>query len=239
MRAGETHVVRPPHLPPREAWKVNPDTLEKFYAPTDDRGFVLPDATMEVILSLFDDSYEWPVDNRLQAAMPDAHHFHWTKEKYSARYFSGSLVPSLWRESPTEQGIIPRQIHNVLHNVTYEPEMPQFHHMESNLLAVMLAKKLFRSAEVVAQIQNKFRTIEDLDEEANQLLIHRFDAQFKGYRDDVEAIVESDGLESLQLKIDKFERRCPKELARVIGRTSITKIINYVPMLSTRQLKVA
>jgi hypothetical protein len=50
MGCESLHDPRSVHLPPPDAWKVNLEKLEKFYAPTDDRGFVMPDATIEVML---------------------------------------------------------------------------------------------------------------------------------------------------------------------------------------------
>lgn len=50
------------HLPPLDAWKVNPDRIPRFHLPTDDRGFVLPRESIEVVLQLFEEDYEWQVE---------------------------------------------------------------------------------------------------------------------------------------------------------------------------------
>lgn len=124
MAVERTNLVYPPHLPPADAWKVNPNTLRRFYAPTDDRGFVLPDATVEVVKNLFEDDYEWPVDPRYQQTQPDVHHFHWVARQYSSTVYGGRTIPNRFRELATVKGLVPRQFHNVIHTVTIPPLQP-------------------------------------------------------------------------------------------------------------------
>lgn len=137
------------YLPPLDAWKVNPHTLKRFYAPVDDRGFVIPKATIERVLRLFEDDYPWPVDwskSAPQVLKPDDHHFHWTRGMY-ARSRWNSSVPDRFRELPTNRGIVPRQFHNVLHYVTLPPRVPYVEDMKHYLRSFEIAKQLFVSAE--------------------------------------------------------------------------------------------
>lgn len=174
-----------PHLPPRDAWKVDPEKVKKFYAPRDDRGFVLPRATIEEVLKLFDDEYVWPVDwskNTPQLLRPDDHHFHWIAEWYDKKHFSGKScdVPRRFRELPSNRGILPRQFHNALHEVTLPPKMPKLGHMEHYLQSFEIAKDLFSTAERALWVESKF--LADTNKVTLERLMHRFDDLFTSYR---------------------------------------------------------
>jgi hypothetical protein len=227
--------VCPPHLPPRDAWKVNPDTLRKFYAPVDDRGFVLPDATVETVKELFEDDYEWPIDPRHQETRPDVHHFHWVARRYDPKEFNGRTVPQRFRELPTVKGVVPRQFHNVIHEITLPPAMPRYKDMSRHVRAYQIAHWLFTSASRASEMQGAFSNVvaDSHDNIGNEILIHQFDRQFRGYRMNMERLVGAAGLETLRLDDAKFARRKPHEVARMLGRVVRTREINYVPLFKT------
>lgn len=223
MRPGqEHHAACPPHLPPHDAWKVHPKSLRKFYAPTDDRGFVLPDATVETVLELFEDEYEWPIDPRQQVMRPDVHHFHWIARRYEPTNYKGRTIPSQFRELPTVKGIVPRQFHNVIHEVTLPPAMPRYKDMERHVRAYKLARWTFDSATRAVEIQSRFIETDIVadseDDIANEILITAFDRQFRGYRMNIERLIGASGLAILQLDDPKFARRKPNEVCKKLGQ---------------------
>ena len=227
----------PPHLPPHDAWKINPDTLKKFYAPTDDRGFVLPDATVEVVRDMFEDDYEWPINFSLQAARPDIHHFHWYERLYSPEAFGGRKVPSRFRELASVKGVLPRQFHNVIHEVTLPPAMPRYRDMKRHLDAYESASYLLQSAERTVEAQSLFalrrqNVSPDIDV-ALGILVSAFERQFKGYQMNMEQLIGAAGLSLLRVDDPKFERRKPYEVARILGRVVRNREINYMPLFRT------
>ncbi|HEY0965273.1 MAG TPA: hypothetical protein VGE13_02215 [Candidatus Saccharimonadales bacterium] len=236
MAEGEQAFVYPPHLPPREAWKVNPDTLRKFFAPTDDRGFVIPDATVEVVRELFEDDYEWPIDLRHQETRPDVHHFHWIARRYDPKEFNGRTAPHRFRELPTVKGIVPRQFHNAIHQVTLPPAMPRYKDMARHVHAYQIAQWLFSSATNAAEAQNILSSslvADSQDAISNEMLIRQFDRQFRGYRLNMERLLGATGLEMLRLDDPKFSKRKPHEVTKLLGRVVRNREINYVPLFKT------
>lgn len=233
--AEKADFVCPPHLPPRDAWKVNPDTLRRFYAPTDDRGFVLPDATVEVVKSLFEDDYEWPIDRRRQETAPDIHHFHWiarqyTPVAYSSRY-TPTTIPNKFRELPSVKGLVPRQFHNVIHKVTLPPRQPRHADMARHVEAYEIAKRLFTSAANASTVQRQItsRLDANIDEVAHEILVDRLRRQFEGYNKNMELLIGAAGLQLLALDDPKFKRRKPREVAQLLGRVVRIKEADYVP----------
>lgn len=235
MAEGEQAFARPSHLPPRDAWKVNPDRLRKFYAPTDDRGFVLPDATVEKVRELFEDDYEWPIDSRYEETRPNVHHFHWTERQYSPQIYGGLLIPRRFRELPSVKGILPRQFHNVIHAVTLPPDVPLYLDMAQHVEAYTLARQTFQSATRTVAAHARFGVLEEAlteseDVIANEMLISAFDRQFRDYKADIERFVGAAGLESLRLNDPKFAKRKPHEVKRLLGRVVRMNETNYVPL---------
>ena len=232
MRTGEQAFVCPPHLPPHDAWKVNPDTLKKFYAPTDDRGFVLPDATVEEVRSLFEEDYEWPIDPHQQQTRPNVHHFHWIADRYRSHHYQGRSMPARFRELPSVKGVLPRQFHNVIHEVTLPPAMPKYKDMARHVSAYTIARWLLDSAERTVEAHAKFRTVDLIadpeDTIANEILISAFDRQFRGYRMNIERLMGAAGLEYLRLDDPKFHRRKPHEITERLATVVPLRERNYL-----------
>lgn len=229
--AEKADFVCPPHLPPRDAWKVNPDTLRRFYAPTDDRGFVMPEATVEVVKNLFEDDYIWPVDPRYQQTQPDIHHFHWLARAYSPNWFQQRTVPEKFRELPSVKGVLPRQFHNVIHEYTLPPQMPKYHAMEQHINAYQIARWLFYSAERATRAQSLFAA-DSRDEVANDILVTMFDRQFRGYRMNMERLIGAAGLETLHLDDPKFIKRKPHEIVKLLSKQVRFREPSYLPLFN-------
>ena len=226
--------VESTHLPPIDAWKIDPSKIRRFYAPTDDRGIVLPDATVEVVRELFEEDYVWPMSGTSQAEKPDIHHFHWMARQYSPEQFNGRTVPARFREIPTLKGVMPRQFHNVIHEVTLPPAMPKYIHMKQHLQAYHLAGQLFKSAEKTIDAHARFRVRRasrqyDDNEVADKILQNAFDRQFRGYRMSIEQLLGASGLHALQLNDPKFLRRKPHEMKRLLSNVAVSGAMNFVP----------
>lgn len=246
MSRGDERTSRidlPPHLPPRDAWKVDPDNLEKFFAPIDDRGFVLPDATVERVLALFYDDYDWPINHSIQQMRPDLHHFHWYGRLYGSRYYQGRTIPHSFRELATLKGIVPRQFHNVIHKVTIVPNVPRYRDMERYVMAYELARRLLTSATNTTRAQelvsNSLIVADSGDMVANELLIERFDRQFRGYKTNLERLIGVAGLEQLRLDDEKFTKRRPQEIAKRLGVAASGNVINFVPLFKQNKVLAA
>lgn len=223
--------IKASHLPPLDAWRVDPEKLQRFYAPTDDRGFVLPDETVATILELFEDDYEWPIKAEEPTMRPDIHHFQWYARLYGSENFQGRTIPWRFRELPSRKGLIPRQFHNVLHEITLPPAMPKYRDMEQHVEAYALARRLFESAGRTMEVQALFRKHPEAfaaNSVANEIIVAAFDRQFKGYRANIE-LLGATGLESLGYKDPKFGRRAPNEVRQRFGKVVTTRVVNYVP----------
>lgn len=226
----------PPHLPPRDAWLADPDKIEKFYVPTDDRGFVIPDAAVESVLELIDPSYRWPVDwarGAHPALRPDDHHFHWIKDKYKKRHFKNhgnlSSVPQKFRELPTLRGVLPRQFHNVVHDVTLPPLMPRLEDMKHYLESFAIARSLLGKALDAKAIS--LRATEEMDDFEAELFKRKFDGVFKTYEKFVERAAGTRALRALGVEIDdKVEalRELPiEEMLVSLGSCALTNSKKY------------
>ena len=227
---------QPAHLPPLDAWKVNPDKLTRFYAPTDDRGFVLPDATVETILELFHDDYQWPIDPKVQQLRPDIHHFHWYARLYQPDLHGGSLVAQKFRELPTNKGLMPRQFHNVIHEVTLPPNVPKQQHMKQYLGAYASARILLANAERLqkahGEISDSLIIRDDGETIADKFLIDQFARQFRGYQMNLENILENGSLRELRLDDPYLQKRAPAVVAKRLGAAAVGNVRNFVPRFS-------
>lgn len=174
----------PSSLPPADAWKRDPGGLLRTPVPADDRGFVLPEETIEVVLAYFEQDYIWPVDwskNAPQILRPDDHHFHWMAAHYRKQLFCGpdASVPAKFRDLPTNRGILPRQFHNVLHKYTLPPDVPRLGDMARYLESFEIARQLFRSAERALRVNELFERADSTAE--LEKYIRRYDEIFDTY----------------------------------------------------------
>lgn len=225
----------PSHLPPPDAWKENPAKIQKFYAPVDDRGFVLPDQTIEKVQDLFRDDYVWPVDARFQQTKADIHHFHWIGRLYKPDRFQGRSLPSRFRELPTVKGIVPRQFHNVIHAVTLPPNVPKYRNMDRHYRAYKVASRLYRAALAASATRRNFAEMSD-DPLGTELLIRKFNGQFQNYQLAIETALSDKALGELGIEIKKLPKRPPNEVARLLGKVVIQSEINYIAQLPHQPL---
>ncbi|MEO5950091.1 MAG: hypothetical protein ABIQ04_01440 [Candidatus Saccharimonadales bacterium] len=241
------------HLPPPDAWKepdkwLSPDNRQKFYAPIDDRGFVLPDDTVETVLDLFHDDYEWPYDKDDPTTKPDDHHFHWEMDSYLPVHHLGSTIPMAFRELATNRGLMPRQFHNVIHHVTYEPEIPDLSDMEQYLRSYVLAKhaflRLFATAKQAVTAQRTFsvrrqdilehpdRIKGDYDEVGEAFHAQQFNKYFTTYQQLILATQNIPSDNPVFSDIDRINRRLkPHHAVKILGLAATRKYVNFVPLI--------
>lgn len=62
----------------------------------------------------------------------------------------------------------------------------------------------------------------------NEMLISTFDRQFRGYRMNLERLIGAAGLETLRLDDEKFAKRKPHEIVRILGEYASTQERNYL-----------
>lgn len=228
------------HLPPLDAWKVNPNKVKKFYAPTDDRGFVLPHATIEAVLDLFHEDYRWPVDwskAAPQVLRPDDHHFHWIAEWYERSHFKGknSSVPRHFRELPSNRGIIPRQFHNVLHEVTLPPMMPKIGHMDHYLRSFAIARQLFDSAQKALMAESLFMGTSE--EYKLEEYLKKYESHFKSYNKDT---IKALGIRALDvIGVGNVNLESVEEVRHRLGSCALINTPNYTYKYFTQSLDVA
>lgn len=241
------------HLPPTDAWKVNPLTIKKFYAPTDDRGFVLPEPTIEMVQSFFHDDYEWPVDSHDPRFTPDLHHFQYDEADYQPEQFDGNTIPRSFRELATRKGILPRQFHNTLHFLTYKPLMPNMEHMDAHVRAFYLARRLFTAANGLMKAQHSFeqrkkdRQLQGKTEDellvGHLILLEQFKAHFNGYQEILDIIKEmprdEEILPNLEVIVSKkMPRHTIKHLGHIARQSGVSKKVvtlkakNFVPAIT-------
>lgn len=218
------------HLPPRDAWLQDPDTVTKFFAPTDDRGFVMPDATIETVLELFEPDYIWPVDWQKDAPQifrPDDHHFQWVADLYESWRFPGSPIsdlPRRFRNLPSNRGLLPRQFHNVIHAVTKPPQMPKIRKMEQHVRSYETAVALFRHAERAIMLESLIDNATDNDR--LQTYVKQYDSVFEGYSENINRALGLDAFKLIGIE-DEFNIASPTELRERLGSCALMNIPNY------------
>lgn len=231
----------PPHLPPLcvapilEYYDVSTKRLAVEYqqvAPVDDRSVVDIFKTVQLALSLVDDSYIWP---RAQP-QPDVHHFVWEREKYHPRHFNGSNVPRDYRDKVSfHKGYLPRQLHEFIHAVIAPPPVPEFSVMEARLRDYEIALELFQSARGAVTARRRPNRIAGvptcpgtgrvlLDDEILLQITNNFEGYFETskqlYAPDNEFIVDPD-------LIDKDLELVAAELGKIAAQGAV----NLMPMV--------
>ncbi len=246
------------HLPPPDAWKdpgkwLDKSRLEKFHPPTDDRGFVLPDATVEMVLDLFRDDYEWVYDPDDPRTKPDEHHFHSLAEAYRPEHHGGSQVPSEFRDLPSNKGWMPRQFHNALHHATYDPEVPRSmddmaRYILSHRLGSQALSRLLVSAKRTMKIQGDFRVRRqdvslnpqrlsgrEADEVGLAILASRFDKHFRVYKELLELVQTLPIDDRVFAQFDWLDTRLkPHRVVKLLGGKATREHINYVPIIGAK-----
>lgn len=217
------------HLPPRDAWKrLDSDNPKKFLAPVDDRGFVLPDATVEMALEYFDDDYAWPVEwskNAPHILRPDDHHFQWVASNYDpSRYGTRrNQVAKIFRNLPDRRGILPRQFHNVIHALTIPPNIPRLRDMERYIRSWQIAQQLFRSADLALMAERQFMLADKIA--VLESYERRYDLFAGQLALQLETIKDTDVLENIG--IEWFDSHDVSAVHQRLGSCALITIPNY------------
>lgn len=246
-------------LPPPDAWR-QPDTylnLEtglrredspRFEVILDDRDFVKPDETVAMLADeLFWPDYEWTYDNRDPELQLDKHHFHHRARNYDADQFDGSEIPYRFRNIPTLIGLMPRQMHNVIHDFTREPKVPEFeqmaHYVESYGIAHRAFSRLIESAANVTTASRLFAIRQESllahavepsypdDRIAREMMINFFDKHFKEYGRAIGDVLLLDGTDFAMNEREKALLAKPHLVARRVGHIATRNCINLLPQL--------
>lgn len=246
-------------LPPPDAWKrpsrwidlstgLPRSDASKLVLPTDDRGFVKTDESVEYVLDYFFwPDYDWPYSSSDPETALDRHHFQHRAAAYLPVNFNGSTIPSKFREIPTRVGLMPRQLHNVFHDFTAEPVMPDFDAMleyhQNYMLAYQAFSKLINSAKNVASASRMFsrryeainsgRLIpkDESDTIAQEMMRDFFERHFEQYGRAVIEVMRFEGGDFIAPVPDKTLFNKPHLVARRMGKLVTQNHINFIPNL--------
>jgi len=251
--------TRSRRLPPVEAWK-QPDRWmdlstglakpyrSKFVLPTDDRGFLNPDQVIESVEdTFFWKDYDWPFSHGDAETAPDDHHFYHTEADYSPLQNDGNHTPSRFRELPTVIGRMPRQFHNVIHDFTSKPEMPDLDAMDeynrSYLLAHRAFKNLIASAKNTTQASHMFtqrqRAVRDgkilpADPEdivAKEMMKDFFTKHFNAYSRSVSHLMLLPERSLIVPDSEEIHQHKPHIVVKKVGKYMLRSSINYTSVL--------
>jgi len=251
--------VRSRHLPPLEAWKkpdkwINISTgfpkpfISKFILPTDERGFLNPDQVVEYVEdNFFWKDYDWPYDQNDLETAPDDHHFYYTEAQYSPARNGGDVIPSRFRELPTVVGRMPRQFHNVIHDFTTQPEMPDRDAMaeyyKSYLLAHRAFKNLIESAKNTTYASHMFTQRQRALEEGSvtpadpedivvkEMMRDFFSKHFSAYSRSVDHLMLLPERSLILPNLEEIHQQKPHIVIKKLGKYMLRNSINYTPIL--------
>lgn len=232
-------------LPPPEAWR-NPgkwidlstglarNDASKLVLPTDDRDFVKIDEAVDYALNYFFwPDYAWEYDARDPQTALDRHHFQHRKALYLPENNGGDRTAQKFRENPTRIGLIPRQIHNVLHDFAAEPVYPDRDAMaEFNAryeLAHQAFVKLIKSAKNVARASRSFSVRaeairagiidphDETDAVAQEFMRDFFMRHFEEYGRAIDEVLRIDASEFIAQVPEKSLLEHPGQLVKKMG----------------------
>jgi hypothetical protein len=251
--------TRSRRLPPLEAWK-RPDKwmdvstgLAKLDVPklvfaTDDRGFINPDEVVEQVEDMFFwKDYNWPFNVSDPETAPDDHHFYYTEAEYSPQQNSGSDIPSGFRELPTVIGRMPRQFHNVFHDLTVKPRMPDIEAMEEYHASYKLAHRAFKnlitSAKKTSQASHMFTLRQRAlyegkvmpsdpdDVVVKEMMRDFFSKHFAAYSRSIDEVMTLPERMLILPNMDGMHQHKPHLVMKKIGKFIVQNSINYTPVL--------
>lgn len=251
-RAGYVNPALSRRLPPPEAW-IEPErwidlstglpNKKRALIPVEYAdGLIDIDAFISSISStLFKEEYEWPYNPRDPQTRPDDHHFYFTKNEYDPLFHKGDDRPQVFRELPINLGRVPRQFHNVIHDFTEKPKMPDDTLMHDYIRTYHLAhaafKNLYTSAKSTLYAMGQFparrQTIaknlitpkygNDLIGE--EILRRRFSKHFSNYERAVDHYLETEGKEIVYKEHETLKVTRPQVVVRKIGSVVSQKSI--------------
>lgn len=245
-------------LPPLEAWKrpdkwlnlstglVKPDA-PKLHLNTDDRGLLRPDEAIEAINEMyFWRDYDWPYMVGDVQTQPDMHHFYHYRSWYSLSENDGSPLPSTFRELPTTLGMMPRQFHNALHDLTIPPEKPELEVMSDYIDAYQLAQqafmRLFKAAKSLAivdkmpalsvvKLLNNYQPTKRINEVEAAFMQSFFETHFKQYSLAIELFHTAEKSSEVYDSIRRAEANRLDNFIKSLGELSTRKYFNFTPLL--------
>ena len=231
-----SHKTESSHLPPVEVAPILESYNPKLARVTDDvllepiyqdNGVVDVEQTAIMALKHVAPGYEWPRDRM------DVHHFQWERQNYHPDKWDGDKVPTLFRETPSLKGYVPRQFHNFLHAVTAEPEVPDYDVMEEVTETHRLHKSLFEAARQVyvadrhPQRSLKGRWTEESD--ANYAMLSKRIEIFEE-----RMLAASEILPVDETLVDTSSDRIGT-VARSLGKIVARKSVNLLPKIYSHQ----
>lgn len=253
-------------LPPPEAWN-HPDKwldlstgfaktdIKRIALPPDENGLVKIHEAVEEVKSLFCDDFEWPFDVHDPETAPDDHHFYFTEEEYDPAYHGGSKIPYQFRNLPVNVGRMPRQFHNVIHDLTAKSTMPPYEVMADQVathqFAVRSLKQLVESAKGVTANRALFplrrqsvasgrvRPSDGQDSIGEAILRKRFAKEFAKYSNAIDMYWDPDGMrwdtESLPpiyAEVLVTVNKRPDIVLRRLGSLANMSHLNLIPIIA-------
>lgn len=249
-------------LPPPEAWRhpeqwLNLQTgyirsdIQRFAVETDENGFVAPHDAFAAVQSLFWEDYEWEIDNSDPELKPDRHHFHYEREKYLPENNNGNVYPILFRELPNNIGYMPRAFHNVWHDVTSEPRMPQIDAMTELVEGYIPARyafvKLLTAARQTTKVQREFGLRKsDVAQHPERINYQAYDVRGEAYLRDSfkthhtsfkqaqEELLDTPKRELIYPNDEHLKKMKPHIAVAKLGRFVTNESINFLPYFSVK-----
>lgn len=245
-----TTTERSPYLPPLEAWKqpdkwMNLETgkllpdIKKLKFTPDDRGFLRPHEVVDVMVdTFFWKDYTWPYDPTDPQTRPDDHHFYWWSVLYDAERHDQSPIPQKFRELPTNIGRMPRQLHNAIHGLTIQSDVPKLDAMAEYVDSYTLAEQTFqRLSKVANQIVARSgvvpppHALPKLTETREAFIESFFREHFPNYSIAIDLLKVSRPDELLEAQVQQLNHRRNRRVLRKIGGLPTQKYLNFTPLL--------
>lgn len=103
--------------------------------------------------------------NKSSDLRPNDHHFYWPKENYEPYKFFWPLrsVPRQFRGLTTNRGLIPKQFHNVIHEISLPPNTPSKYHMRRYIKSYEIARSLFSHAKLAMLCEGRIGSPEQAE----------------------------------------------------------------------------
>lgn len=214
---------------------VIPDEY-KIEAPVDDRGIVLPEETIRLVMETTDPDYRWPIDKC------DIHHFVWQRSRYSLAANNGDPLPQIYSNIAVHKGYLPRQLHNYIHAIVMQPDVPDYEVMENRVRAYHLAEKLFQTARQAIKFDKNIKHSVLLNDKPSKrngnftvdneieldILYDAYERFYRKYHDQLQDLDEQDLAE---FGIDIYQSSL-SNLARQLGRVAGITSLNLMPQVS-------
>jgi hypothetical protein len=128
-----------PYLPPREYWLFDPEKDDPLTTPVDGLGLVKKEELIALVKSKFDPSYSW------KSPLKDEHHLYWEDADYPDAEVNG-VNPAKFRRLRRNRIIVPRGFHEVVHDLTVKPPVPDEEVMHYVIEEQRLLTRIFSSA---------------------------------------------------------------------------------------------